>query len=127
MPKPTGPWITVTCSSVGCQCGGTLEPAAVLIRMTNGPAFCGLPDSTAISAPGPPGGNGPHLIASGASITCVGRAEPFFASAAWTNETDGMARTTVARTNLRTSIDRTSCELGGRVTAHVARSHRAGG
>src|SRR5438876_355998 len=76
------PLTTVTCSSVGCQCGGTLAPAGCRIRMTKGPAFSGSPESTASFAPAPPGGEGRHLISPGASMTCAARASGGGAGAA---------------------------------------------
>src|SRR2546426_10081206 len=80
--KYSVPLTTVTFSSVGCQCGGTLAPAGCRMRITKGPDFSGSPESTASFAPAPPGGKGRHLIAPGASMTCAARASGGGAGAA---------------------------------------------
>src|SRR5258707_11694211 len=47
MPRLKRPCSTVMCSSVGCQWGGTLVPAASLILSVNGaPACAGSPSTT---------------------------------------------------------------------------------
>src|SRR5436309_12657510 len=47
MPRPNRPCRTVMCSSMGCQWGGTLVPAASLILSVNGaPACDGSPSTT---------------------------------------------------------------------------------
>src|SRR5207247_271789 len=62
MPSPNDPSITVTCSSVECQCGGILAPSANFARIVNTlPSLLGSPESTAIFVPvGRQGGASPH-------------------------------------------------------------------
>src|SRR5437899_416672 len=52
MPTTNVPWITVTCSSIGCWCGGSTYPSGNLSRCVNGTPLLGSPSITMTSRPG---------------------------------------------------------------------------
>src|SRR5688572_23920236 len=72
MPTANVPDNTVTCSSLGCQCGGTRAPAGNWTRTVNAPWPAGSPESSAILTPaGRFGGPSFHVTFDGGTITCA--------------------------------------------------------
>src|SRR2546428_10452204 len=77
IPSENVPAITVTFSSVGCQCGEILYPAGILSRMVYGPTAPGSPDRTANVAPFlNTGGGSPHFRSTGLTMTCADAGAP---------------------------------------------------
>src|SRR6266568_2013620 len=86
MPRPNRPCSTVMCSSVGCQWGGTLVPAASLILSVNGAPACDGSPSTRLTCGGSVSSNagvpsmrsadmGVQRNASGLTAMCAARDE----------------------------------------------------